>query len=146
MVSHLAVHLADAALANFRGYLLQDVVHGISGVYLKTVSILAQALHVRCYTASFRRLPFVLMSSAHRLYWLASEIQGRRSAYATFSFNATKGKEKIKFVLQDSYAATSIYRPCILIALTAVQTAIEQSIATDKGHHSDDEKYSIVEL
>ena len=49
-------------------------------------------------------------------------------------------------MLEDSYDAAVVYRPCVLAALTAVQTAIEQSIASDRGYHSTDKKRSIIEF
>ena len=49
-------------------------------------------------------------------------------------------------MLEDSYDPTVMYRPCVLAALTAVQTAIEQSIASDRGHHLTDKKRSIIEI
>ena len=53
-----------------------------------------------------------------------------------FSFNPSKQREKIKFVVGSHYESAGVYRPCLLAALSAASFAFESSITTDKGHRS----------
>ena len=80
---------------------------------------------------------FAFMSvSVNRLQWLINEIHSGRTAHVSFSYNQSLQREKVKFVVEDSYQSHQVYRPCLLAALSAVRFAFESSITTDKGHRS----------
>ena len=64
---------------------------------------------------------FCVMASSVRLQWLITELHKGRTAHVSFSFNAVTNKEKIKFVLGDSYCLKNIYRPCLLGAFEAAK-------------------------
>ena len=84
------------------------------------------------------------MSSSDRLSWLALEVWNGRSASVSFSFNVNNGREKVKFVLDDVYVQSAIYRPALLSAISAVQVAMQSSIVTDKGHKSKSHKQTVI--
>ena len=86
------------------------------------------------------------MSSSQRLQWLLGEVHNGRNAHVTFSYNVQYKREKVKFVLEESYAAGGVYRPCVMAALCAIQSALLNSIVTDKGHKSYRDNRSIVEF
>ena len=86
------------------------------------------------------------MSSSDRLSWLALEVWNGRSASVSFSFNVSNGREKVKFVLDDVYVQSAIYRPALLSAISAVQVAMESSIVIDKGHKSKSHKQTVIEF
>jgi len=84
--------------------------------------------------------------SSSRLLWLIDEVHKGRSASVSFSYNAVTCREKLKFVLEDAYSCTNVYRPCILAALTSLHAAVLTSIVTDKGHKSHTNGNTIVEF
>ena len=86
------------------------------------------------------------MSSSDRLSWLAREVWNGRSASVSFSFNVNNGREKVKFILDDVYVQSVVYRPALLSAISAVQIAMESSIVTDKGHKSKSHRQTVIEF
>ena len=86
------------------------------------------------------------MSAAHRLDWLYQQVASGRLASVAFSYNEATMREKVKFVLWNSFSANGLYRPILLGALQAVSYAITHSIVTDKGHQSHSSGTSTVEF
>ena len=86
------------------------------------------------------------MSAPDRLIWLAAEIHRGRSAFVSFSYNDQQGSEKVKFTLTDEYSNNGVYRPCVMAALSAIQSSFESSIVTDKGHRSKSTRQTVVEF
>mmetsp|Transcript_8026 Transcript_8026/g.10461 ORF Transcript_8026/g.10461 Transcript_8026/m.10461 type:complete len:268 (-) Transcript_8026:28-831(-) len=86
------------------------------------------------------------MVCSERLRWLTEEIAAGRNAFVSFSFNDTAKKEKIKFTLQSGYIQHGTFRPALLGALASLQVAVDQGIATDKGHFSHSTSASVVEF
>ena len=86
------------------------------------------------------------MSAIDRIRWIFSEVSNGRSVSASFSYNAATGREKVKFVIQDTYSFKGVYRPCLLGAIAAVSDATAYSIVTDKGHRSDSKSTSVIEF
>ena len=83
--------------------------------------------------------------SLNRFQWLTCEVHKGRSVFVTFSYNAKSRKEKIKFVLEDDYSVRTVYRPCVMAALSAVHAALLNCIVTDKGHRSTNGGNTIIE-
>ena len=99
------------------------------------------------YLGAFAPSPFcVFMSSSDRLSGLALEVWSGRYASVSFSFNVNNGCEKVKFVFDDVYVQSAVYRPALLSAISAVQVAMGSSIVTDKGHKSKSHKQAVIEF
>ena len=86
------------------------------------------------------------MPAAQRLDWLIAQIANGRATTVSFSFNEATQREKVKFVLWNSFAACHVYRPAVLGALQSVSYAISHSIVTDKGHQSHTQGSSVIEF
>ncbi len=84
--------------------------------------------------------------SLNRLQWLISEVHKGRSVFVTFSHNQVTQREKVKFVLDDAYSTATVYRPCVMAALSAVRVAVSSSIVTDKGHKSKSDNRTVMEF
>ena len=71
------------------------------------------------------------MSSLQRLQWLLGEVHNGRNAHVTFSYNVQYTREKVKFVLEESYAAGGVYRPCVMAAHSASAGSPTRLSSTD---------------
>ena len=96
--------------------------------------------------SKYKQCPRFIMSAADRICWILSEVSLGRSISASFSFNEATGREKVKFVIRDSYSFKDVYRPCLLGAINSVRQAVVYSIVTDNGHHSGSKSASTIEF
>ena len=105
-----------------------------SSVWLKRLHVLTH--YPKAF--AFMMLPASRNCAIQRLQWISIEIHKGRQCSVAFSYNQATKREKIKFVLEDTYQFTGVFRPCLLGAVSAASFAFDGSITTDKGHRSHD--------
>ena len=86
------------------------------------------------------------MTAVDRIQWIAQQVCMGRAVYATFSYNPSTLREKVKFIIEDSFSFQGVFRPSLLGAISAVSQAAEYSIVTDKGHRSSSKCATTIEF
>ena len=119
---------------------------GYLGAFALSLSLSLSLLLSLSLSLSLSRFCSHIMSSMNRLQWLALQIHSGQSAFVTFSYNFRTSTEKVKFTLTDDCLGNTTYRPCVMAALSGIQSAMSSSIVCDKGHRSKSSNQTVIEF